>query len=84
MYSWLFYLFWAIYAAEHPLKIDKAAAAILTAVLCWTALILGAEAIVPLLPSAAMTSPIRQPYVVESLRHHLGEISKSCSSCLAP
>ena len=32
-------------ALEHPLKIDKAASAILTAVICWTILMLGAEQI---------------------------------------
>ena len=32
-------------ALEHPIKINKAASAILTGVVCWTFLILGADAI---------------------------------------
>ena len=34
-------------AFEHPLKIDKAAFAILTGVVCWVLLVLGQEAILP-------------------------------------
>ena len=56
-------------AFEHPLKIDKAASAILTAVLCWTALVLGAQSILPALDNASHVIP-------EELRHHLGEISE--------
>jgi Na+/H+ antiporter NhaD/arsenite permease-like protein len=45
---------------EHPLKINKAATAVLTGVLCWTVYIL----------------QVHDPQeVVESLMHHLGEIS---------
>ena len=40
-------------ALEHPLKIDKAAAAILTAVVCWTILVLGADSLLPLLEAGA-------------------------------
>ena len=45
----VFVLGYLCIAFEHPLKIDKAAAAILTAVLSWTVLILGADSILPLL-----------------------------------
>ncbi|WP_407291715.1 sodium:proton antiporter NhaD [Stutzerimonas zhaodongensis] len=72
----LFVLGYLCIAFEHPLKIDKAAAAILTAVLCWTALILGADTIVPLLPSNSHFQGESSAFVVESLRHHLGEISE--------
>jgi len=47
-------------ALEHPLKINKAASALLTGVLCWTIYMLQSE------------SP---HLVVEELLHHLGEIS---------
>ena len=63
-------------AFEHPLKIDKAAAAILTAVLCWTVLVLGADSIVPMLQSGSHDPVDSSTVVVESLRHHLGEISE--------
>lgn len=56
-------------ALEHPLKIDKAASAILTAVFCWTALVLGAESILPALDSASHG-------ISSELRHHLGEVSE--------
>ncbi|MGL4318506.1 MAG: sodium:proton antiporter NhaD [Pseudomonas sp.] len=57
-------------AFEHPLKIDKAASAILTAVLCWTVLVLGAESILPQLASPD------EHAITGELRHHLGEISE--------
>ncbi|MGB4073406.1 sodium:proton antiporter NhaD [Pseudomonas sp.] len=57
-------------ALEHPLKIDKAASAILTAVFCWTVLVLGAESLVPSLTGANGHG------VTAELRHHLGEISE--------
>jgi len=65
----IFVLGYLCIAFEHPLKIDKAASAILTAVLCWTALVLGAESILPALDNAGHVIP-------EELRHHLGEISE--------
>ncbi|MCB0396208.1 MAG: sodium:proton antiporter NhaD [Flavobacteriales bacterium] len=42
----VFVLGYAAIALEHPLKIDKAASALITGVLCWTLYILGAEGIV--------------------------------------
>ncbi len=47
-------------AFEHPLKLNKAAAALLTGVLCWTIYIL---------------SGVDKDHAVEELLHHLGEIS---------
>ena len=47
-------------AFEHPLKLNKAAAALLTGVLCWTIYIL---------------SGVEKELAVEELLHHLGEIS---------
>ena len=57
-------------ALEHPLKIDKAATAILTAVLCWTILAMGADSILPATAAMHGHGPVGE------LRHHLGEISE--------
>ncbi len=73
MYALMAVIFIAGYlciAFEHPLKIDKAASAILTAVICWTVLVLGAESILPALQSTEAHG------VSGELRHHLGEISE--------
>nr|WP_024310268.1 sodium:proton antiporter NhaD [Pseudomonas sp. P818] len=69
----IFVLGYLCIAFEHPLKIDKAASALLTAVLTWTVLVLGADSILPLLES---TSAEHSRQVVGELRHHLGEISE--------
>lgn len=47
-------------AFEHPLKLNKAAAALITGVLCWTLYIL---------------SGVEKELAVEGLLHHLGEIA---------
>lgn len=72
----VFVLGYLCIAFEHPLKIDKAAAAILTAVLCWTLLVLGADSLVPPLLPDSHGSGDASAVVVEALRHHLGEISE--------
>jgi Na+/H+ antiporter NhaD/arsenite permease-like protein len=41
----VFVLGYAAIAAEHPLRIDKAATALITGVLCWSILVLGADAV---------------------------------------
>lgn len=56
-----FVIGYAAIAFEHPLKINKAATAILTGVLCWTIYILNT-------PDAHV--------VTEQLREHLGEVSE--------
>lgn len=61
-------------ALEHPLKIDKAAAALLTAVVTWTILVLGADQLLP--AAAAGHGGDATSTVVEALRHHLGEVSE--------
>jgi Na+/H+ antiporter NhaD/arsenite permease-like protein len=66
----IFVLGYLCIALEHPLKIDKAASAILTAVICWTVLVLGADSILPLQGEASGHE------VTTELRHHLGEISE--------
>lgn len=63
-------------ALEHPLKIDKAASALLTAVVAWTLLVLGADSIMPMIGSGTAGSSTNTHRVVEELRHHLGEISE--------
>lgn len=69
-------------ALEHPLKIDKAATALMTGVLLWTIYILSAETILP-------NSPYWHEYLLENpggnyihfiadheITHHLGEMSQ--------
>src|SRR5690606_22002002 len=63
-------------AFEHPLKIDKAAAAILTAVLTWTVLVLGADSSLRPLRPGSHDPGDSSPVVIASLRHHLGEIAE--------
>ena len=72
----IFVLGYLCIAFEHPLKIDKAASALLTAVLTWTVLVLGADSILPLLEPASAASADHSWQVVGELRHHLGEISE--------
>ena len=59
------YLFIAL---EHPLKIDKAASAILTGVICWTLLALGQDLI--------FSDPINEHFIENSILHHIGEIAE--------
>ncbi len=71
MFIWMALIFVVGYlciALEHPLKIDKAASALLTAVLCWTLLVFGADSLPGL--SAGSHDPAGE------LRHHLGEIAE--------
>ena len=72
----IFVLGYLCIALEHPLKIDKAASALLTAVFCWTVLILGADVILPLIGSGTAGAFDNGHHVTEELRHHLGEISE--------
>jgi Na+/H+ antiporter NhaD/arsenite permease-like protein len=56
----IFVLGYAAIALEHPLKINKAASALLTGVLCWTVYVLFAS---------------NREAVAEELLHHLGNLS---------
>jgi Na+/H+ antiporter NhaD/arsenite permease-like protein len=56
----IFVIGYAAIALEHPLKINKAASALLTGVLCWTAYVLFAS---------------NRDLVAEELLHHLGRLS---------
>ena len=55
-------------AFEHPFKIDKAASAILTGVICWVILVLGQNTI--------FQTPQESHFIEESILHHVGEISQ--------
>ena len=59
------YLFIAL---EHPLKIDKAASAILTGVICWTLLALSQDFI--------FSNPINEHFIENAVLHHIGEIAE--------
>jgi Na+/H+ antiporter NhaD/arsenite permease-like protein len=63
-----FVLGYFLIALEHPLKIDKAASAVLTGVICWTLLIFGQEII--------FSDPVGEHFIEESLLHHVGEIAE--------
>lgn len=72
----IFVLGYLCIALEHPLRIDKAASAILTAVFCWTVLVLGADVILPLIGTGTAGAFDNSHHVTDELRHHLGEISE--------
>jgi Na+/H+ antiporter NhaD/arsenite permease-like protein len=55
-------------ALEHPFKINKAASAILTGVICWT--------ILALYPETFSLTKAGHSIIDESIIHHLGEISQ--------
>jgi Na+/H+ antiporter NhaD/arsenite permease-like protein len=78
----VFVLGYTCIALEHPLKIDKAATALLTGVLLWTIYILAAETILP-------NSPYWRDYIYQNpdgnyidfiahheVPHHLGEMAQ--------
>lgn len=68
----VFVLGYVLIALEHPLKIDKAASALLTGVFCWLVLLIGFDSM-----PAFQNGTIADPHEVlnESLFEHLGEIS---------
>ncbi len=61
-------------AMEQGIKVDKAAIALITGVLCWTVLVVNADEILSLLP--ATTAPGATGFFIDQLQHHLGEISE--------
>lgn len=72
----VFVLGYLCIAFEHSLRVDKAASALLTAVLTWTVLVLGADTILPALDMAGHGADGRITFVTTELRHHLGEIAE--------
>lgn len=70
----LFFIFGYIaIALEHPIKIDKAASAILTGVICWTILVLGADSI---FQSNLAQEGDFSHHITHQLKHHLVEIAE--------
>ena len=84
----VFVLGYAAIALEHPLKVDKAASALIIGTLCWVIYILGAEDILHLgfspswelfiasHPDAHGIHAIHEFIVDSEIIHHLGEISE--------
>lgn len=79
MYSLLiaaFIIGYVFIALEHNFKVDKAASAILTGVVCWVLLIVGSDV---LLPSEVVQSAAeggRTGFLDERLLQHVGEIAE--------
>ncbi len=79
----VFVLGYAAIALEHPLKIDKAASALVTGVLCWTLYVLGSSDVAPHLAenfeewkTGSETVNTALAYFFEHrLLHHLSEIA---------
>lgn len=71
----VFILGYIFIALEHPLKIDKAATALLTGVICWVVLVFGIE-YMPAIDEIANTFPSHRSYIEHSLVEHLGKISE--------
>lgn len=84
----IFVLGYVSIAFEHPLKVDKAASALIIGTLCWVAYILGAENILSLgyshswkefqshFPSITGLEGVREFIVDHEIVHHIGEIGE--------
>ena len=68
----VFIVGYIVIALEHPLKIDKAATALLTGVFCWLVLVFGLDA----MPAASGVEPDAQSYLKHALSEHLSSISE--------
>src|SRR5688572_13958517 len=66
---------YAFIAFEHSLKIDKAASALLTGVLCWLILMFGME-YMPAFSEISSAYPDTRSYISDSLSEHLGNIAE--------
>ena len=71
----VFILGYILIALEHPLKIDKAATALLTGVFCWLVLLFGTENM-PAFPSIAASHPDTYDFIKAALSAHLSSISE--------
>lgn len=69
----IFIIGYTLIALEHPLKIDKAASALLTGVICWVILLVGFNT----MPAFQNSTEVLDSHEIlnESLFHHLGEIA---------
>ena len=72
----VFTLGYVCIALEHNLKIDKAAAAILTGVVCWVLLIIGNETLLPAAAQATGEEGGLASFLDENLLGHIGEIAE--------
>ena len=84
----IFVLGYVAIALEHPLRVDKAASALIVGVLCWVAYIIGAENILQMglnpawagftamHPGAHGIEAIRSFIVDNEIVHHIGEIGE--------
>ncbi len=72
----VFVLGYVCIALEHKLKIDKAAAAILTGVVCWTLLILARETFFAGNPAITGNPQETSEFIDETLLIHVGEIAE--------
>lgn len=71
----VFILGYILIALEHPLKIDKAATALLTGVLCWLVLLFGLESM-PAASSILAEHPDSRDFIKTALSEHLSSISE--------
>lgn len=71
----VFIVGYALIALEHPLKLDKAASALLTGALCWIVVTFGIESM-PAFNEIANTYPDTRTYLEHSLFEHLGKIAE--------
>lgn len=71
----VFILGYTLIAFEHPLKIDKAASALLTGVLCWIVLLFGIESMPGFSAIDRNAFPDLHAYIDHALFEHLGDIS---------
>lgn len=70
-----FIIGYILIAFEHPLRIDKAASALLTGVVCWLLLLFGIEQM-PAYAEIAASNTDTRSYIEHSLFEHLGKISE--------
>lgn len=71
----VFILGYTLIALEHPLKIDKAASALLTGVLCWVVLLFGIEGMPGYAAIDRAAHPEMFSYIEHSLFEHMGDIA---------
>ncbi|MFN0014137.1 MAG: sodium:proton antiporter NhaD [Saprospiraceae bacterium] len=71
----VFILGYALIALEHPIKIDKAASALLTGAVCWVILAFGIEGM-PVYSDIVAAHPDTRAYISHELFEHLGKIAE--------
>lgn len=78
----VFVLGYLAIALEHPIKVDKAASALITGVVCWAIFVLGSKAVAPHLVDAFqhfkenfVGHDVLKYFYEERLLHHLSEIA---------